>query len=902
LNAWLPLRAHVATCLVAFGALTPTSAADPPSASTPDKAGVEFFETHVRPLLIEHCYECHSHESGEREGGLRLDSAPGMLAGGLTGPALVVGDPGASLLIRVVEYEDADMQMPPAGKLDDEAIEKLQQWIAMGAQDPRQIDPAAGEDSEAVVSPMERDPKTHWAFVAPLQPDAPEQTGVTDRDATDHDAIDAWAATAARERGLSVNGPADDETLVRRLHFDLTGLPPSLETIRDYVASKRPDRYVRLVDSLLASPEFGERFGRHWLDVARYADTIGYATAGKERRYKGSERYRDWTIDSFNGDMPYDQMILHQLAGDRTDPNNVDGNADAMGFLTLGRKYLNGLDVTDDRIDVVTRGLLGMTVACARCHDHKFDPIPTVDYYAMFGIFQSSKSPDDGAIEAGASPLMLVDAEKPRDYRVFVRGQQGNQGDIAPRHFLTSLRKPDDPPFRDGSGRWELANRIIAEDNPLTARVMVNRLWSILIGKPLIDSTSDFGFRTTPPAVPQVLEELAVEFADHWSIKRIVRRIVLTRVYRQSSDQTDANVNADPDNAFLARANRKRRDFESLRDSFLAVADRLDRTMGGPPVEITLPTPTPRRTVYAMIDRQNLPAMFRTFDFASPDAHSPGRYYTTVPQQALFLMNSPQMISLAKSTAAAVRRHAGSHSDAELVDKMYVEVLGRYPGPDERAMATDFVSQTASPPPPITEPRSLWTYGIGMIDDEHRVTSLEPFAHFTGDRWQASSEFPVDSPAGYAFLGREDGHTPRGSDRAVVRRFTAPFDADVTVRGQVGHRDKQGDGVELSIWIGDDRKFKETQKSNNRPIGGLKGKVKKGQSIDFVVSPGGSDSFDGFFLRASVDLVGSDGNAIDSRSVKDFSGPTTAAAAEPLDRFEQLAQVLLMSNEFAFVD
>lgn len=868
----------------------------PPRTAAADATGVDFFETHVRPLLVEHCYDCHSHDSGQREGGLRIDSAPGMVKGGLTGPALVPGDPAASLLIRVVEYEDADMQMPPAGKLDDDAIEKLRQWIAMGAPDPRLVDPAAGEESETAVSPMQRDPQSHWAFNRPSRPNAPEKTSPDDRDA-----IDAWAGTAARDRGLTVNAPADDETLVRRLYFDLTGLPPSIETIADYKNSTRPDRYVRLVDSLIASPEFGQRFGRHWLDVARYADTLGYATAGKERRYQGSERYRDWTIDSFNTDMPYDQMILHQLAGDRTDPNNVDGNADAMGFLTLGRKYLNRLDVTDDRIDVVTRGLLGMTVACARCHDHKFDPIPTIDYYSLFGIFESSRSPGDDAIEAGASPLMLVDGKNPRDYRVFIRGQQGNPGDIAPRQFLTSLQKPDDEPFRDGSGRWELALRIIANDNPLTARVMVNRLWDTLVGKPLVDSTSDFGFRTPPPAVPEVLDELSVEFADHWSIKRTVRRIVLTRIYQQSADKTEANVNADPENNLMTRANRKRRDFESLRDSFLCVADQMDRAMGGPPVEITLSAPTPRRTVYAMIDRQNLPAMFRTFDFASPDAHSPGRYYTTVPQQALFLMNSPQMLSLAQSTAAAVRRDSGSDVD-RFVDQMFARVLGRKPTKDEFAMATAFLAQPATPTTPMIEPRSMWTYGVGMIDEQHRVTALERFQHFTGDRWQTSSEFPVDSPWGYAFVEREDAHPPRASDRAVVRRFTAPFDGDVVVRGQVGHRQQDGDGVELSVWIGDDRKFKETQKANNRPLPPMRGKVKAGQSIDFVVSNHKFDSFDGFFLRATVRLIGRDGESIETNSVKDFAGPMAMTASQPLDRAEQLAQVLLMSNEFAFVD
>ncbi|NND98942.1 MAG: DUF1549 domain-containing protein, partial [Pirellulaceae bacterium] len=539
----------------------------------PTQEQLDFFESKIRPLLIERCYECHSQEAGESNGDLYLDNAAGTLQGGSLGPALVPGQPDRSLVIRAVEYKDNQLQMPPDSKLSDESIALLRQWIQMGAPDPRDEQHSRDHGSH-----MQRDPKTHWAFVAPRAV-APESAATMQHEVKSRDRLDVFAAERAAERGLEIAIPASRETLVRRLYFDLTGLPPTRDEVESFVQSTRPDAYARLVDRLMASPEFGERFARHWMDVARYADTVGYALGGKERRIKGSERFRDWTIKAFAQDMPYDQMVLQQLAGDRTDPKNEAGNLDAMGFLTVGRRFLNGLDTIDDRIDVITRGLLAMTVTCARCHDHKFDPIPTTDYYSLFGVLQNSEAKVDGP-----SPLMMVDKNHTPDHPVLVRGQQGNHGPIAPRQFLTSLRQEDEPRFTDGSGRWELAQRIIDPDNPLTSRVMVNRIWGHLIGKPLVESPSDFGFRTPPPAVPEVLDDLSAEFATHWSVKRLVRRIVMTRIYQQSAASDATTIDRDPANEFLARANRKRRDFESLRDSMLWAADSLDLRLGGDPV------------------------------------------------------------------------------------------------------------------------------------------------------------------------------------------------------------------------------------------------------------------------------------------------------------------------------
>ncbi|MFK8114590.1 MAG: DUF1549 and DUF1553 domain-containing protein, partial [Rubripirellula sp.] len=732
---------------------------------------------------------------------------------------------------------------------------------------------------------------THWAFVPPKRRVPPKIPA----DVAD-DPIDSMAAMHAGERGIDLNPIAPKETLIRRLYFDLNGTPPSQEQIARFVSTDSPDSYTRLVDSLLAAPEFGERFGRHWLDVARYADTVGYALAGRERRYEGSDRYRDWAIHAFASDMPYDEMIRHQLVGDRTDPKNENGNLDAMGFLTLGRKFLNPLDTLDDRIDVISRGLLGMTVSCARCHDHKFDPIPTSDYYSMGGIIFSSEKPKEPI-----SPLMLVDKKNPVDSPILIRGQLGNRGPIAPRQFLTALRKPDEPRFTDGSGRWELAERITAADNPLTARVLVNRVWGHLIGKPLVNTPSDFGFRTEPPAIPELLDELAAEFGQHWSIKRLVRRIVLTRIYRQTGDANSDSINQDPENQFLARANSKRRDFESLRDSVLQVSDSLDRSLGGGPVEITLDTPSPRRTVYAMIDRQNLPALFRTFDFASPDAHSPQRYFTTVPQQALFMMNSRQMLVLAKRAARSVesKQARGLH---ELAVAMFHQVLGRDPSASEQKAAVAFLDQPVEQVTAVIDPRSVWSYGVGKVDAKQKVLDFQPFTVFQDGRWQAASEFPAKPPLNYAYLSSENGHTPNGTDLAVVRRFTAPFDGQFRIQGQMGHRNKDGDGIRTSIWVAGRRLFLGTQKKNNRPYGPLQAPVKAGQTIDLVANAGESDSFDTFYWRASLQLTGDDGVVLETESTKHFSGPFDAATNQPLSRLAQLAQTLMMSNEFAFVD
>ncbi len=869
----------------------PTSAED----SLPAES-LDFFESKIRPLLINHCYECHSLESGEASGGLRLDSATASHAGGSHGAAVVPGDLSASTLVKAIEYDDPELQMPPEGKLQAEQIELLKHWIEIGAPDPRE------ETAPKTVSPLERDPSTHWAFVAP-QRSAPSATNVplatsntNARDGISRDDIDEWSTHFATEIGLDIADEATPQTLLRRLYFDLTGLPPSIEAIQRFANSSRPDAYTRLVDELLVTPEFAERFARHWLDVARYADTIGYTVGGKERRLTGSERYRDWTIMALARDMPYDEMIRHQLVADRTDPNNENGNLDAMGFLTIGRRFLNKLDIVDDRIDVISRGLLGMTVTCARCHDHKFDPIPAADYYSLYGILQSSRVPEDGP-----SPLAMVDIDKPHDHRILLRGQPGNNGDVAPRQYLTALRQPDEPKFEDGSGRLQLANRIADASNPLTARVMVNRVWGILIGRPLVDSASDFGFRTEPPKIAAVLDNLAVDFATDWSIKRLVRRIVNTRIYRQSSAVDEQSVRLDPDNQYLARANRRRRDFESLRDSMLLTAHLLDRQVGGEPVEITSDQPAPRRTIYAMIDRQNLPAIFRTFDFASPDTHSPGRYYTTVPQQSLYLLNNEQVFALARSTTASVQVHGDANLESQSRE-MFVRVLRREPTADEQQAAVQFLRRPSVEPEPAIDPRATWSYAIVDVDDKLQTTATYPLDVFKDKRWQAEDTFPSKEFYGHGFLSNKSGHTPRKNSTATRRLWTAPVAGQVQVHGNVRHWNEAGDGIRAVYRISGVTRFDEQVHNSDRAIGPIEGSITAGQSVELLALPGDGDNSDSFEWTSTIRLLTTDGRQLEFDSVNEFSGPFRPESVQALNRLQQLAQVLLMSNEFAFVD
>jgi mono/diheme cytochrome c family protein len=708
------------------------------------RADDEFFESKVRPVLAEHCFSCHGPD--KQKGGLRLDSRAALLKGAGGEPVIALGDPNGSLLIKAVRH-DGDIKMPPKQKLPAAAIDALTAWVKMGAPWP---EAPAGKAASSVAEVRAR----HWSFRPVRRPALP---AVRRRDwATTP--IDLFVLAKLEQQGLEPAPRADRRTLIRRATLDLTGLPPAPEEVEAFVNDPSPGAWEKVIDRLLASPRYGERWGRHWLDVARYSDTKGYVFE-EERRYPFAYTYRDYVIRAFNDDLPYDQFVTQQIAADKLPPGDDKRPLAAMGFLTLGRRFLNNAaDIIDDRIDVVMRGLQGLTVGCARCHDHKFDPIPMADYYSLYGVFASSVEPKDlpllgtpdptpeylayekelkvleqavkdyeeknkeelqkrnrkfrdelrrleskvqkhKATHPGAPPqaMVLADAPKPVEPVVFLRGNPNNRGPAVPRQFLEVLSRGERKPFTDGSGRLELARAIAGKDNPLTARVMVNRVWLHHFGQGLVRTPGDFGLRGDPPTHPELLDYLAWSFMEEgWSVKKLHRLILSSATYQQASFSRDPKGSAaDVDNRLLSHQNRQRLDFEALRDSLLWASGRLDAKAGGAPVEITTAPFAGCRSVYGFIDRQNLPGLFRAFDFASPDSSTPQRHITTVPQQALFLMNGPFVVEQAKALAARPDVMARAQPE-ERIAYLYRLLYGRPPDRDEMALGRHFIESAGT--------------------------------------------------------------------------------------------------------------------------------------------------------------------------------------------------------------
>jgi hypothetical protein len=715
----------------------------------PEPQALEFFEKRVRPILVDNCFICHGEK--KQKAGLRLDSRAALLKGSETGPVVTPGNPADSVLIRAIRQE-GELKMPPKGKLPPEAIETLTTWIQLGAPWPENAAQEKGTVPKGSGDPIAEARKNHWAFQPVRKPALP----VVQNEKLAQTPIDRFILAKLEAKDLKPAEPADRRTLIRRATFDLIGLPPTPEEVADFEADPSPDAFAKVIDRLLASPHYGERWARHWLDVARYADTKGYFF-DQERRYPYAYTYRDYVIRAWNEDLPYDRFLVQQLAADCLPLGEDKRPLAAMGFLTLGRRFLNNTqDIIDDRIDVVTRGLLGLTVACARCHDHKFDPIPTRDYYSLYGVFASCIEPVDMPAIANPAPsdayrgfekelktleqeiadfrqlhgtelkggnrkfreelrkkqnkveqlklthpgsppcaMVLVDASQPVQAHVLIRGNPNNPGEAVPRQFLAVLAGPERKPFTQGSGRLELARAIADPENPLTARVLVNRIWLHHFGAGLVRTPSDFGLRGEPPIHPELLDYLAATFMENgWSIKKMHRLIMLSRVYQQSSAEAPADREVDPDNRLLARMNRRRLEFEGLRDSLLAVGGRLDEACGGKPVELTSAPFSTRRSVYGFIERQNLPALFRTFDFASPDTTNPQRHSTTVPQQALFLMNSPFVVEQARHLIQRPDVSACRQPE-QRISLLYHLLYGRAAEPDEVALGLHFLDTAA---------------------------------------------------------------------------------------------------------------------------------------------------------------------------------------------------------------
>ena len=729
---------------------------------------VEFFENKVRPLLVEHCYSCHSAEAeakGKLKAGLRMDSLEGLKKGGDSGPALTPGDPAKSLIVEAVNYRNEDMAMPPKAKLDDAQIQILTEWVQMGA-------PWPGRDA-AVAGPHGGEPYDwakfrtgHWAFRPVVKSSQPE---VTDA-AWIQNEVDRFVLARLEAAGLKPNAPAERHLLIRRAFLDLTGLPPSPEQVAAFLADESPEAFAKVVDPLLASPHYGERWARHWLDVARYSD--GHGGFGDDRALPNAWRYRDWVVAAFNTDMPYDQFVTRQIAGDalKENPDPV-----ATGFFVVGPTYKDDggdpeakavfeAETLSDRVDTFSRAFLGLTAACARCHDHKFDPITTKDYYAIAGVFLNTgqrehpvspkaeveafeaaqaaireqdqrfndfvhaaakrleKKPDEveavleeeSKRELAALLARLEELKKsaPPSYQtahclqesgnadmaVALRGDLRKPGEMVKRRFLEIIAGKEPPPFTEGSGRLELARSVVAANNPLTARVIVNRVWGWHFGEPLVRTPSNFGMLGEKPTHPELLDWLAADFMEHgWSLKRLHRQILLSSTWQMSSRFNKEKFTKDGDNRLLWRMNPRKLEAEAWRDSLLAITGELEREPGGPSSEAIWNSK--RRTLYIKISRSGdvfeSDGFLRLFDLPSPAATSEKRVTTTVPQQYLFMMNSAFMMARSEALGNWMREQPGELP--QQLHATYLRLYSRAPEPSEIELGSQWLGTISEP-------------------------------------------------------------------------------------------------------------------------------------------------------------------------------------------------------------
>ncbi|WP_406695514.1 PSD1 and planctomycete cytochrome C domain-containing protein [Singulisphaera sp. Ch08] len=712
-------------------------------AAPPDGPGEAFFEQKVRPILVASCVKCHG--SKKQESGLRLDARSALVRGGDNGPAIVPGDPSKSLLIQAVNHQ-GDFAMPPNRKLSDEQIGDLELWVERGA-------PWPGGDSPVAIrsGAITDEDRRFWSFQPVADPPVP---ATVDR-VWARTEIDAFILARLETGGLKPSPPADRRTLIRRASFDLIGLPPTPAEVNAFVADPAPDAFARVVDRLLASPRYGERWGRHWLDVVRYADTAGETADFPVRE---AHLYRDYVVDAFNRDMPYDQFIREQIAGDllaATAPARHAELVTATGLIATSRRF--GFDpqnyqhlTIQDTIDTVGQSVLGLSLGCARCHDHKFDPVSAADYYAIYGIFDSTRYAFPGSEEknrprdliplvppaeaaarqkvydetlarlaaeavggdarraaseqarlmlqkAGPFPVAYgVTEGTSHDVRIQKRGEPTMPGDEVPRRFLQILGGDRVPPD-SGSGRLALADWLTRPTNPLTSRVMVNRVWQHHFGRGLVATENDFGRRGLAPTHPELLDHLARRFIERgWSVKSLHRLIMLSSVYQTAGAGDSA---AD----LLARFPRRRLDAEEIRDALLFTAGTLDTTPAGPhpfpPVEtwgFTQHSPfaavyeSNRRSIYLMTQRLKRHPYLALFDGPDPNSSTPRRSVTTVPTQALFFMNDP---FVHEQAAAFARWLTSAEPDAQARLRLAFEVtLSRPPSADDESDSLAFLA------------------------------------------------------------------------------------------------------------------------------------------------------------------------------------------------------------------
>jgi len=720
-------------------------------------AGRAYFESKIRPILVEHCYECHSADSDKLGGKLLLDHRNGWSEGGESGPAIAPGDPDSSLLIHALRWE-GDLEMPPEEPLSEAVLHDFAQWVKMGAPDPR-------NDAVKVAAPADLEEVTLWSLQPITDPALPQ---VKQPD-WGRDPLDQFVMAQLEALDLQPTEDAPPRMLARRLYFDLLGLPPTLTQLESFIADYE-DRgkaaVESLVDELLASPHFGERWGRHWLDVARYAESNGNDGLSRNPAFPHAWRYRDFVIAALNADMPYDQFITEQLAGDlmkAASPEEKDRQLVATGFLALAAKPAKAMnnnfamDVVADQIDVVGSGIMGLSVACARCHDHKFDPIPTRDYYAMAGLFTSTDTmwglaanekltaPSTGLHVLKTPPKVLppedfeetvlriqsntgepipvpepkwpigtplamgakdLEKDKIKDCQINLKGDAKKLGEAVPRGFLSACGPQDLQVNPEQSGRLELAQWLLSEEHPLTSRVMVNRIWQHLFGQGLVATPDDFGTYGERPTHPDLLDHLATRFMqdEDWSIKQMIRAMVLSRTYQLSSQADETLLAADPANEWLARHNRRRLDAEGMRDSILLVSGQLDPTPGDGSIirhrDIlinlagNLHEPSNHRSIYLCYLRNSPPPELAAFDLPDFRAVTGQRIVSTRPGQALYLFNNPFVIEQAGHLANEVMTSASD--PAERVRQAYRRSLQRSPSESELSAALSLIEATTA--------------------------------------------------------------------------------------------------------------------------------------------------------------------------------------------------------------
>lgn len=953
---------------------------------------------------------------------------------------------------------------------------------------------AAGDISPQMIEQARKD---FWAYRAPVNHPIPDNEGVWG-----DNAIDAFIFENYKKYKLIPSDPASKRELVRRVYFDLHGLPPTFNEVEEFVNNESPDAYEKLIDKLLASPRYGERWGRHWLDVARYGDTQGYNFTNSSK-YPFAYTYRDYVIRAFNEDKPYDQFIKEQLAADKLDlKGDAKKNLAALGFLTTGERFLNKSDeIINDRIDVTTQAFLAMTVACARCHDHKVDPIPAADYYSLFGIFKSCQEPKleelpiigeasdkkavekykadrdnlqkelntkieevfnkarsewpqfiDGIVDyigqnrihkkreardyrnralrrghfdflrsfiageggkhnrfyallhhvyhrgddkdiprlvemfknkaetpqtlknllneknpsqrdqvynlyrdliklayneakdkpeyadireltggeefrnafaksnkesyierdernkineiknkiknlmtaegAPTRAMIIVDKDKPYNPYVYVRGKAHDRGPNVKRRFPQVLSKTDThKEFKKGSGRLELAESIADKNNPLTSRVIVNRIWQWHFGEGIVPTPSNFGKMGLPPSNLKLLDHLAIWFTNNgWSLKKLHKYIMTSATYTQSSLIREDMNQIDEANKYLWRMNNRRLEWEAMRDSMIHVAGKLSHRNGGHPVDVMNLHSTNYRSVYGYLDREKIPGALKNFDFPSPQVTCETRIKTVVPQQGLFLMNSKLVTDLSKVISESLKNIP---SDEEKVKHLFKQTLSRSPSDIELDKALGFINNQGYK---FNYKSAKFEYGIARLEND-KLTQFKRFEFFKDHIWRFKGKFPHKTYE-YASLSKDGGHP--GGDFPVVRRISVFQDGTVTLKGSLHHPAKDGDGVEAYLFKnGQQVKKWHSKHARKRTDSGII-EIKAGDIIELAVAPGKTHSFDTYTWNK--ELVFNHGGTEDVVDLKEAFNGHQGKEGSNYSVWDGLSQVMLMSNEFLYVD